>query len=70
MIGDFLASVWKQGGLQDASASDAFSVACGLGTTMTGDDILNGFMNVTGKVALVHPAEFIVFTFQQQMATS
>ena len=70
MISSFLNSIWKQGGLQGASASDAYSVACGLGSTMTGDDILNGFMNVTVKVAVVHPAEFIVLTFQQQMATS
>lgn len=70
MISSFLTSIWKQGGLQGASASDAFSVACGLGSTMTADDILNGFMNVTVKVAVVHPAEFIVLTFQQQMATS
>lgn len=70
MIGSFLNTVWKQGGLQGSTASDAFFVACGLGTTMTGEDILNGFMNVTVKVAVVHPAEFIVITFQQQMATS
>lgn len=70
MIGSFLTSVWKEGGLMGASASDAFSVQCGLGTTMTGDDILNGFMNVTVKVAVVRPAEFIVITFQQQMAAA
>lgn len=70
MIGSFLNSIWKEGGLQGASASDAFSVECGLGSTMTSDDILNGFMNVTVKVAVVRPAEFIVLTFQQQMATS
>ena len=70
MISSFLTSIWKQGGLQGASASDAFSVACGLGSTMTPDDLLKGYMNVTIKVALVHPAEFIVLTFQQQMATS
>jgi len=70
MISSFLTSIWKEGGLQGATADAAFSVACGLGVTMTGDDILNGFMNVTVKVAIVHPAEFIVITFQQQMATS
>lgn len=70
MISSFLTSVWSQGGLMGARASDAFSVGCGLGTTMTGDDILNGFMNVVIKVAVTHPAEFIVITFQQQMATS
>lgn len=70
MISNFLTSVWKDGGLQGATASDAFSVDCGLGTTMTSDDILNGFMNVVVKVAVTHPAEFIVITFQQEQAVS
>lgn len=70
MIASFLTGIWKQGGLQGASAADAFSVECGLGTTMTGEDILNGFMRVTIKVAVVRPAEFIVLTFEQQMAKS
>ncbi|WP_316839307.1 phage tail sheath family protein [Pedobacter gandavensis] len=70
MISSFLNTIWKEGGLQGASAADAFSVQCGLGTTMTSDDILNGFMNVTVKVAVVRPAEFIVLTFQQEMPVS
>lgn len=70
MIGSFLTTIWKEGGLQGANAADAFSVDCGLGTTMTGDDILNGFMNVTIKVAIVRPAEFIVLSFQQKMVAS
>jgi phage tail sheath protein FI len=70
MISSFLTTIWKQGGLQGASAADAFSVSCGLGTTMTADDILNGFMNVTVLVAVVRPAEFIVITFQQEMPVS
>jgi len=70
MISGFLTTIWKAGGLQGASAAEAFSVDCGLGSTMTADDLLNGFMNVTVKVAVVHPAEFIVITFQQQQAVS
>lgn len=70
MIGSFLTSVWKAGGLQGASAADAFSVSCGLGVTMTSDDLLNGFMNVVVRVAVVRPAEFIILTFQQEMAVS
>ena len=70
MIGSFLTSVWKAGGLMGASAADAFSVSCGLGTTMTGDDILNGFMIVVVKIAVVRPAEFIILTFQQEMPVS
>jgi len=70
MISSFLTSIWKEGGLQGAKAADAFQVECGLGSTMTSEDILNGFMKVTAKVAVVRPAEFIVITFQQQMAKS
>lgn len=70
MISSFLTSIWKEGGLQGATPADAFSVECGLGTTMTSDDLLLGFMKVTVKVAVVKPAEFIVITFQQQQATS
>lgn len=70
MISNFLSTIWAEGGLQGASPADAFSVQCGLGTTMTAEDILNGFMKVSVKVAIVHPAEFIVISFQQQMATS
>lgn len=70
MISNFLTTIWKQGGLQGATPTAAFSVECGLGSTMTSDDILNGFMIVTLKVAVVHPAEFIVMSFKQEMAKS
>jgi len=68
-ISSFLTDIWKKGGLQGAKPSDAFSVQCGLGTTMTSEDIENGILVVTVKVAISHPAEFIVFSFQLQMAT-
>jgi uncharacterized protein len=70
MISSFLTGVWKQGGLQGATAAEAFAVACGLGSTMTGEDLLNGFMRISIQVAVVRPAEFIVFNIQQQMATA
>jgi len=70
MINSFLTDVWKQGGLQGAVPADAFTVDVGLGTTMTADDLLNGYMRVTVRVAVVRPAEFIVLTFQQKQATT
>lgn len=70
MISSFLSSVWKEGGLQGAQPADAFQVLIGLGTTMTPEDLLNGYMNITVKVAVVRPAEFIEITFQQEMAKS
>ena len=70
MISNFLTNQWKAGALVGAKPDEAFTVDVGLGSTMTPDDVLNGFMNVTVKVALVRPAEFIVITFQQKMQTS
>jgi len=70
MISNFLNSQWKAGALAGASPADAYSVLIGLGSTMTADDILNGIMNITVLVAVSHPAEFIVITFQQQMQKS
>ena len=47
-------------------SQQAFDVQVGLGTTMTPDDILDGYLIVSIKVAVIHPAEFIVITFKQQ----
>jgi phage tail sheath protein FI len=70
MIDNFLTNIWMQGGLQGAVPADAFSVMVGLGTTMSPQDILDGYMRVTVLVALVRPAEFIEITYQQQMPKS
>ncbi len=67
MIGSFLRGVWSAGGLMGATPAEAFSVQCGLGSTMTAQDILDGRMIVQIKLQMVHPAEFIVLAFQQQM---
>ncbi|MBR9777531.1 MAG: phage tail sheath family protein [Cytophagales bacterium] len=66
-IANFLTDVWKQGGLMGSSPSDAYSVAVGLGSTMTAEDILNGILRVSVKVALTHPAEFIEISFEEKM---
>jgi len=69
MINNFLTDIWKLGGLMGTSPAQAFSVQCGLGVTMTAEDILNGVMTVTVCVAMVRPAEFIVFSVSQKMAS-
>jgi phage tail sheath protein FI len=70
MTSHFLTNLWKQGALAGADPDQAFQVHIGLGTTMTGDDILNGVMRVTVNVAIVRPAEFMVITFEQMMQSS
>ncbi len=67
MISSFLRSQWQAGALVGGSEEEAFQVECGLGTTMTPNDILDGYMKVSVKVAISRPAEFIVITFQQKM---
>jgi hypothetical protein len=69
-IDNFLTSVWKQGALAGASPSAAFDVAVGLGQTMTPEDILEGVMRVSVKVAITRPAEFIEISFEQKMQES
>jgi hypothetical protein len=66
-ISNFLTQFWQAGGLMGAKASEAFTVQCGVPTTMTGLDVLNGYMIVNVTVQLIHPAEFIELTFTQTM---
>jgi len=70
MISNFLSNLWKQGTLVGAAPAEAFSVEVGLGATMSPNDILDGIMRVTVKVAVSRPAEFVVITFQQEMQKS
>ena len=70
MFNNFLTNLWKQGALAGDSPVEAFDVQIGLGATMTSNDILDGYMLITVKIAIVRPAEFIVITFQQQMQQS
>jgi phage tail sheath protein FI len=70
MISSFLNSIWKQGGLAGIVPTDAFDVQVGLGSTMTPNDILDGIMRISVKVAITRPAEFIVISFEQQMQQS
>jgi hypothetical protein len=67
MIGNFLTTLWQAGGLMGTKPEEAFTVACGVPTTMTGLDVLNGYMIVNVSLQLIRPAEFIELTFTQRM---
>jgi uncharacterized protein len=67
MVSNFLQDLWSRGGLMGATASDAYDVQCGLGTTMTPADVLQGYMIVQVRVQMIRPAEFIELTFKQKM---
>lgn len=70
MIENYLTQKWREGALAGATPKEAFFVRCGLGTTMTQQDILEGRMNVEIGMAVVRPAEFIILKFSHKMQTS
>lgn len=67
MIESFLHNLWAAGGLMGPTPGEAYNVRTGLGSTMTADDVLNGVMRVQIMLQMVHPAEFITLSFDQQM---
>jgi uncharacterized protein len=66
-ISNFLAGVWSAGGLLGDKPEAAFSVTCGLGSTMTAEDLLNGVMSVEIILSVTRPGEFIEIALQQKM---
>lgn len=65
----YLTSLFEQGALQGSNAADSYTVACGLGSTMTATDILNGTMVLSVSVAVDHPGIFDRITLTQQMGS-
>jgi uncharacterized protein len=70
MAENFLFTLWRQGALAGAKPEEAYSVLVGLGSTMTAQDILDGYLKITILVAVVRPAEFIEITLQQKQQQS
>lgn len=63
MIENYLTLKWRDGALMGATPQQAFFVRCGLGQTMTQQDLLDGRIIVEVGMAMVRPAEFIILTF-------
>jgi phage tail sheath protein FI len=63
-IGDFLRTIWRNGGLQGASPEEAYFVKCDR-STMTQADIDNGRLIVEIGIAPVKPAEFVIIRIFQ-----
>jgi uncharacterized protein len=70
LISNFLTNLWRDGALAGATPKDAFYVKCGLGETMTSQDILEGKLIIQVGLAAVRPAEFIVLQFMHKLQES
>jgi phage tail sheath protein FI len=68
MIESYLLDKWRAGALLGNKPEAAFFVRCGLGTTMTQQDIAQGRIIIDIGLALVRPAEFIVLQFELKTA--
>ena len=68
-VGSFLYNEWVSGALLGESPKEAFFVRCDRGT-MTQNDLDNGRLICLVGVAVVKPAEFVVFRIGQKTADS
>jgi phage tail sheath protein FI len=66
-VGSFMNSLFRAGAFQGSKASDAYFVRCGLGDTMTQDDIDRGEVRVEIGFAPLKPAEFVIVRIQQKV---
>jgi phage tail sheath protein FI len=66
-IADFLLNEWKSGALLGTKQDEAFFVRCDR-TTMTQNDLDNGRLVCLIGVAVVKPAEFVIFRIGQKTA--
>ena len=60
----FLLSLFRQGGLQGSTPSEAFQVKCDA-TTTTSTDQANGIVNIVVAFAPLKPAEFVIVKIAQ-----
>lgn len=66
----FFDELWRAGAFAGTTSDEAYYVEVGLDTTMTEDDLNNGFINIEIGIAPVKPAEFIVLRFSHKLEKS
>jgi hypothetical protein len=66
-VESYLMAKWKQGALMGTKPEEAFFVKCGLGQTMTAQDIADGRLIGEIGMAVVRPAEFVILRFSHHM---
>ena len=69
-IGGFMDNLFRAGAFQGQKSSDAYFVRCGLGDTMTQDDIDRGQVIAIVGFAPLKPAEFVIVRIQQAVGQS
>lgn len=65
-VTQFLTGLFRQGAFTGAVARDCFFVTCGVGSTMTQDDVANGRLILEIGYAPFRPAEFVILRITQK----
>ena len=66
-VSDFLYNEWRSGALLGTTAAEAYFVRCDR-TTMTQNNLDNGQLVCLIGVAIIKPAEFVIFRIGQKTA--
>lgn len=66
-VGDYMHALFRQGAFRGASVREAYSVRCGLGTTMTQRDVDDGIVIIEVGFAPLKPAEFVILRIRQRL---
>jgi hypothetical protein len=69
-IDHYLYELWKAGALLGEQSQDAYTIAIGLGDTMSKQDVAAGLMKVKIGLAAVRPAEFVILQFGQKVRSA
>lgn len=67
LVESYILQQWRVGALQGTAPQQAFYVKCGLGQTMTGEDIANGRLTIEIGMAVGRPAEFVILRITHKM---
>lgn len=70
MIENYLTMKWRDGALAGISSQQAFYVNCGLGTTMTSQDVEEGRIIVEVGLAILRASEFKLIKFSHNLKFS
>lgn len=67
MVENYLLIKWREGALMGERPEYAFFVKCGLGQTMSAQDLRDGCLRVEIGLAILRPAEFVVLRLVQAL---
>lgn len=70
IIEKYLRQKWQEGALAGVSEQSSFYVKCGLGDTMTDQDIEVGKTHIEVGLAMLRPSEFTVLSYTHQSKAS